>query len=370
MAVTPECVIGIDYGGTQARACVGYRDGNIGPIVSERADFSKGNEGVTEHVIRLVRESVDKADIGLDDIASIGIGTAGQPTKDNHIKNAANCPFPELTFPADLQSELHKPVAARNDVAVAVYAARERGHGREFAHLEPRWDAAMTISTGTNLAVMYDGELLLNSGGQSPEWGHVPLNVDGNRPECGCGGRGCIETYIAGSGIANRTRKLLSRGYMKGDTYAEQAKHPILAEAARRTGLSVVDSQTEEGLSSLLRLIGNLRSEDVYRAYRRTARDGKPDELAAKIVDETSTYMARAFGNVLGSYPNIPYVEVFGSVAENNRNLTVKAAMRKLTECRYANRDFHEPVTQFLITELPNIGLRGAVVLAQYSARD
>ena len=34
------------------------------------------------------------------------------------------------------------------------------------------------------------------------EWGHMSINPDG--PVCYCGQRGCIETYISGSGVEAR----------------------------------------------------------------------------------------------------------------------------------------------------------------------
>ncbi|MDP2897009.1 MAG: hypothetical protein Q8Q12_10705, partial [bacterium] len=67
------------------------------------------------------------------------------------------------------------------------------------------------------------------------------------------------------------------------------------------------------------------------------------------------------------SYPLLPYVEVFGSVAERDARLTVRAAVKKLKSDpgRYTNREADVPAfTQFLVTKLDNLSLRGAVELA------
>jgi len=111
-----------------------------------------------------------------------------------------------------------------------------------------------------------------------------------------------------------------------------------------------------------------LRAEDVFQLYKRQEKSRqKIDPIAKKIVEDTSTYLARAFAHVIQSYPLLPYVEVFGSVAEKDARLTVRAAVRKLKSDpgRYTNReaDVHA-FTQFLVTKLDNISLRGAVELA------
>ena len=370
-------VVGIDMGGTQVRVCVGDDRGGLHGIVGETVDFSTShaktiqgkNRSVTEQILRLIEESVAAAGRKMSDIECFGIGAAGQPDeKRGEIKHPANCPYTPLTFPGKIRQTFAKPVRIRNDVAVVVYAARSRGHGPKFPN--SRYHAAMTIGTGTNLQIMVDGRMFEDEEGRSLEWGHNVLNVEpyDQLPECGCGKRGCIEAYISGTGIRNRTIRLLVDAYRPTEPSAIK-KQPIIQRTIARLkkGKTSEEQQAIDRLDPWM-LIHELRAEDVYKLYKQQEKSRRGfDPIARKIVEETSTYLARAFAHVIQSYPLLPYLEVFGSVAERDARLTVRAAVKKLKSDpgRYTNREADVPAfTQFLVTKLDNLSLRGAVELA------
>ena len=372
-----KSVIGIDMGGDKVRVCVGDAQGKLYGIKTEKVDFSsshastiKGkNESATRQVLRMIEESLKNAGRKPSDIACFGIGAAGQP--DNHrgaIKHPANCTFTPLTFPAEIKRKYKKKVRIRNDVAVVVYAARSQGHGSKFP--KSRYHAAMTIGTGTNLQIMVDGRMFEDHEGRSLEWGHNVLNIEpyDQLPECGCGKRGCIEAYISGTGIRNRTIRFLVDSYRKAEPRGI-LDQPIIRQTLARLKKGQRKSELEE-INRLepWMLIQSVRAEDVFGLYKRQARaKGQIDPIAKKIVEDTSTYLAFAFAHVIQSYPLLPYVEVFGSVAQKDARLTVQAAVRKLKADpgRFTNREADVAAfTQFLVTKLDDISLRGAVELA------
>ncbi|MDP2898313.1 MAG: ROK family protein, partial [bacterium] len=294
-------VVGIDMGGTQVRVCVGDDRGGLHGIVGETVDFSTShaktiqgkNRSVTEQILRLIEESVAAAGRKMSDIECFGIGAAGQPDeKRGEIKHPANCPYTPLTFPGKIRQTFAKPVRIRNDVAVVVYAARSRGHGPKFPN--SRYHAAMTIGTGTNLQIMVDGRMFEDEEGRSLEWGHNVLNVEpyDQLPECGCGKRGCIEAYISGTGIRNRTIRLLVDAYRPTEPSAIK-KQPII----QRTIARLKKRKTSEEQQAIDRLdpwmlIHELRAEDVYKLYKQQEKSRRGfDPIARKIVEETSTYL-------------------------------------------------------------------------------
>ncbi len=350
-------VLGMEMGGTSIRTCIGDKDGKIFCVRTENIDFKNGDQGIADQILRMVKACAKEAHLKLDEILGFGIGAAGQPDEEKGvIHNASNCPWKIMRFPGKIQKALKMPLWIRNDIAVAVYAARKLGVGKEYSTLSPRWDAAMTIGTGTNIALVYNGELLLNSKKQSMEWGHCKLNVDGGYlPKCGCGGRGCIESYVGGSGIRTRTIDF----YSKKKAGKKLLREPILAETRKRLS----KGKKKPGKIKPADLVKHIRAEDVYGAYRKTK--GK-DPVSKKIVDDTSTYLAYAFGNILSSYPMIPYVEIFGSVAVKNPELTVGAAVNKLMKDprKFCNRDLDVSRTEFRVTKIDRIGLHGAVEFA------
>ncbi len=349
-----EYVLGMDMGGTNLRTCVGTMDGN--PIAIQKIELDFSSEDIYYNQIRTgIDATLKAANLRASDIIRIGIGAAGQPDeKEGIIYNPANCPFPLLDFPKRLREEpcFELESKIRNDVAVAVFAAKKQGYGKDLPDQNPRYDAAMTIGTGTNIAIMVNGILLESPTNETPEWGHIKLNTDSNYiPKCGCGARGCIESYIAGAGIKTRAIDALVHEF-DSKKPGEILKQQILRETIKRIGTT--------NLVDPFSLINQVKAEDVLEAYTHST-----DDLSKRLVDDTTTYMAYAFGTVLSSYPLIPYVEVFGTVAENNPWL-IREAVNKLESdpTRYTNRDLKRRRTRFLVTALKDIGLRGAIELA------
>ena len=65
----------------------------------------------------------------------------------------------------------------------------------------------MILGTGVGGGLVVHGRVLDGPNGIAGEWGHNPLPwpEDGERPgpDCYCGKRGCIETFLSGPGLAN-----------------------------------------------------------------------------------------------------------------------------------------------------------------------
>jgi len=81
---------------------------------------------------------------------------------------------------------------------------------------ETRWGAAKgyrkvfyaTIGTGIGTGIVFDGKIYHGHTGAAGEGGHIGIDMQG--PRCNCGKRGCIETLAAGPGIARRARQKLA----------------------------------------------------------------------------------------------------------------------------------------------------------------
>jgi glucokinase len=58
----------------------------------------------------------------------------------------------------------------------------------------------VTLGTGVGGAVIINGRLHSGATGKAGEFGHVQIDPDG--PQCGCGKKGCVETFSSGPSIA------------------------------------------------------------------------------------------------------------------------------------------------------------------------
>jgi glucokinase len=66
--------------------------------------------------------------------------------------------------------------------------------------------AHLTLGTGLGSGFILNGSLFTGASGYGGEFGHTVLNVVRGRAEnsgrlCGCGNRGCVETFVSAGGI-------------------------------------------------------------------------------------------------------------------------------------------------------------------------
>jgi glucokinase len=87
-----------------------------------------------------------------------------------------------------------------NDVNCAIYGEWRAGAGRGASNL-----AMMSLGTGVGGGLILNGELFHGSGGLGAELGHMTLDPEG--PECPCGLRGHVESWLGARGFAAAARR-------------------------------------------------------------------------------------------------------------------------------------------------------------------
>ena len=58
----------------------------------------------------------------------------------------------------------------------------------------------ITLGTGVGSGIVINGQLVYGHDGFAGELGHVIVRRDGR--QCGCGRKGCLETYCSATGVA------------------------------------------------------------------------------------------------------------------------------------------------------------------------
>ena len=69
--------------------------------------------------------------------------------------------------------------------------------------------AMVTLGTGLGSGFVSNGEMIYGHDGFAGELGHVIVERNGR--ECGCGRRGCLETYVSATGIKRTAFELMAR---------------------------------------------------------------------------------------------------------------------------------------------------------------
>ena len=123
------------------------------------------------------------------------------------IENAANMPWKGVVpIAAMLRDRLGLAVAVANDAHVTALGEKAFGsaHGlKDFV--------VVSISHGgLGSCIFMDGRPHLGVNGFAGEVGHSCVEVNGR--ECGCGRRGCLETYCSDRGLVMTVKELLAEG--------------------------------------------------------------------------------------------------------------------------------------------------------------
>jgi glucokinase len=201
--------LGIDLGGTNARAAVVDERGKI-LAAAKMALTERSPEAVVEAIAQAASEAVSLAG---SPVAGCGVGAAGQiPGNSGVLAVAPNLGWRNVPLGALLNKRLGLPVRLVNDLAAAAWGEFNAGAGRGAQDVYVSF-----VGSGVGSCIIANGQLVRGSGGVAGELGHTKVIPGGRR--CGCGELGCLEAYCGGHNLIDLTRELLASG-----------RSPVLAE--------------------------------------------------------------------------------------------------------------------------------------------
>jgi fructokinase len=189
-------MIGIDFGGTKIEGIVldqsGVEHGRR-RVATPRDDYGQS--------ITAIRDLVSNLEPGPSAPTSVGVGIPGAISPATGlVKNANSTWLNGRPLREDLEVALGRPVRIANDAnCLAVSEAVDgAGAGAEIV-------LAVIIGTGAGAGIALNGVVVTGHQAIAGEFGHNPLpwmtedEFPGNA--CWCGQRGCLETYISGTGF-------------------------------------------------------------------------------------------------------------------------------------------------------------------------
>ena len=188
--------IGVDLGGTKIEFVALEVDGR--ELHKHRVATPRGDY---EGTVRAIQEGVERIERELRRDATVGVGIPGTVSGITHtVKNANSTWMNGRPFDKDLSAALKREVRCANDAnCLAVSEATDgAGAGKRLVF-------AVILGTGCGGGIAIDGHVHNGPNGVAGEWGHTvlpwmrPEEFPG--PECYCGFRGCIETWISGTGL-------------------------------------------------------------------------------------------------------------------------------------------------------------------------
>ena len=189
-----------------------------------------------EHIMNLVDQNG-----GYESIRSVGVCAPSGNYRTSSIENAPNMPWKGVVpLAAMLRDRLGMAVALANNAHAMALGEQTFGaaHGmRDFA--------VISMGHGLGSCFFSNGIAHLGNDGFAGEVGHTCFIPNGR--QCGCGKRGCLETYTAANGIVMTAQEVLA-----------ERPEPSMMRQAERLSPKLIQDLCEQG------------DELAIETYRRT----------------------------------------------------------------------------------------------------
>ncbi len=195
--------IGIDLGGTSAKAAVLDKAGTILSNEHLPCPRTEGDEAILSVMVETVHNALRAAGVTLAQVASVGVGTPGIANCANGVvEYSCNLGFSNTPLGAELSRRLGKEVFVENDANVAALGEYYAGAGKGAHSL-----VAITLGTGIGGGVVIRDRLIHGFNYAGTELGHTVIVQDG--APCGCGRRGCWEAYCSATALIRQVREVM-----------------------------------------------------------------------------------------------------------------------------------------------------------------
>lgn len=202
--------IGIDIGGTNTSIGLVNCDGKIleEEYIKTRDYIHPDDfiEGIKEKLLPIFQK------YGKENILGIGIGAPNGNFYTGNIELAANLPWEGIIpLKSKIENAFSLPTTITNDANAAAIGEMVYGATKDVQDF-----IMITLGTGVGSGFVANGKLIYGNDGFAGELGHV-IAVRNGRP-CGCGRRGCLETYASATGIVTTAIEFLQQEEKKMDT--------------------------------------------------------------------------------------------------------------------------------------------------------
>ena len=181
---------------------------------------------LSEKVLMMVEENG-----GYESIRSVGVSAPSASSVSGCIENAANLPWKgKVPLAAMLRDRLGLAVAVANDAHIT--ALGEKAYGS--AHGMKDFVVVSISHGGLGSCFFSNGMPHLGFGGFAGEVGHTCVEVGGR--QCGCGHKGCLETYCSQKGLVMTAKELIA-----------ESKEPTLISELRELDIVPIATCCDKG---------------------------------------------------------------------------------------------------------------------------
>lgn len=242
--------VGVDLGGTNVHTLLVDEAAEQRGRAKLKTPLSGDHLAVLDVVEASVREACEQADVTVEEVDAVGVGSPGVVI-DGTVGGAANVPgFSERFSLGDmLHDRLQRPIRVANDVTAAAVGEHREGAGKGLDDV-----LVVFAGTGVGAGLVLDGRPYEGASGGAGEFGHMVVVLDG--AVCPCGRRGCIEAYAGRRAMeqAAERARLKGAGTILFDVMERKGKHRPTSGVFRdalEEGDQLVADLLHEGIAAL-----------------------------------------------------------------------------------------------------------------------
>jgi glucokinase len=200
-----KVVVGIDIGGTNTVFGVVDREGNILAEDQINTSYYDEPEVFVAALYEKIMITAGKAGRELE-ILGFGIGAPMGNINKGTIEYPADLPWKGIIPLADIFSKhTDLPVMVTNDANAAAVGEMIYGGAKDMKNF-----VVITLGTGLGSGFVVDGKLVYGHDGFAGEIGHTSIRPGISNRDCGCGRKGCLETYVSATGLKRTVLKIMA----------------------------------------------------------------------------------------------------------------------------------------------------------------
>ena len=263
--------LGIDIGGTNTVVGLVDKAGNVLGTDSVKTQSLPVLEEYVKTVSNIVKDIIAKNGIAINDIVGLGIGAPNANYYTGNIEMAPNLPWKQDKVPLAkmFHEELNIPVTITNDANAAALGEKMYGVAKGMDNF-----IMITLGTGVGSGIVINGQLVYGHDGFAGELGHVIIERNGRL--CGCGRRGCLETYCSATGIVRTAKErntpfLTSKDIYDAAVKGDKTAIDIFKETGTRLGRALADMVVFSSPEAFVLFGGLAKAGDFILKYTKEA---------------------------------------------------------------------------------------------------
>lgn len=250
-----KIILGVDIGGTSVKIGFVLQSGDIFHKWEIPTNVENNGQLIVQEVWASVEKNLLKNGLTKENLLGIGVGAPGFINEEKGlVYRSVNIGWENFPLSNQFEDIANLPVYVANDANVAALGENWQGAGQQANNL-----LAVTLGTGVGGGVIVDGTIVSGENGTAGEIGHIIVDPNGHK--CNCGRNGCLETITSATGIV-------------------------------RQAIEKIEEYPNSALAIFYKDIGKLTAKDIFD------RANNGDELCESIVHHTANILGFVIANI------------------------------------------------------------------------